>query len=62
MKEKFTENPKNYKKIILPGIKLNKYSQLNIFSSVSIIILNIGNCFGVLRIYLKTKTRQEITK
>ena len=39
MKEKFTENPKSYKKIILPGIKPNKYSQLNIFSSVSIIII-----------------------
>jgi len=41
MKEKYKENQKNYKKIILPGIKPNKHSQLNIFSTVSIIIIII---------------------
>ena len=41
MKEKYKENQKNYKKIILPGIKPNKNSHLNIFSSVSIIVIII---------------------
>jgi hypothetical protein len=39
MKAKYNENQKSYKKIILPAIKPNKYSQINIFSSVSKIII-----------------------